>query len=288
MMNTKPLLIVVLALALASMACNFAVNLPERTTRTGPTVVDDISVEAPAQGQSANLSLAFGAGRLNLSPGAGDLLVSGSAAYNVSEFKPQVSASGSRVRIEQSEQFRALPNLGRELVNEWDLQLGDSPMSLRVTAGAYEGRYELGGLAIEDLEISDGAAESRLNFSEPNLVEMASLRYTTGASSVTLEGLANANFQNMHFRSGAGSYTLEFSGELQRDATVNIDSGLGNVRIILPPGIPGRVSFDGGLSNVDLSDDWTRSGNDYIQDGSGPQVTFIVKMGAGNLELRSR
>jgi hypothetical protein len=216
------------------------------------------------------------------------MLVTGTASYNVPEFKPEVSVSGSRVRIEQGEQLRVLPNLGRDLVNEWDLQLGDSPMGLRITAGAYEGRYELGGLSIEDLEISDGAAESRLTFTEPNQVEMSSLRYTTGASSVTLEGLANANFADMFFRSGAGSYTLDFSGELQRDATVTIESGLGNVRIVLPPGVPGRLTFDGGLSNVDIGGDWTRSGNDYIQDGSGPQVNFIVKMGAGNLELRNR
>jgi hypothetical protein len=287
-MKIKSLLIVVLILALTSMACNFTINLPERNVRSGPTVVDDIVVEAPTQGQSANLSIAFGAGKLNLSPGAGRSLVSGTATYNVSEFKPQISASGSRVRIEQSEQLRVLPNLGRNLVNEWDLQLGDSPMSLRISAGAYEGRYELGGLAIEDLEISDGAADSRLTFSEPNLVEMDSLRYTTGASSVTLEGLSNANFEDMFFRSGAGSYTLDFSGDLQRDATVTIESGLGSVRIVLPPGVPGRVTFDGGLSNVDVGGDWRRSGNDYIQDGNGPQVSFIVKMGAGNLELRSR
>jgi hypothetical protein len=287
-MKIKSLLIVVLILALTSMACNFTINLPERNVRSGPTVVDDIVVEAPTQGQSANLSIAFGAGKLNLSPGAGRSLVSGTATYNVSEFKPRISASGSRVRIEQSEQLRVLPNLGRNLVNEWDLQLGDSPMSLRISAGAYEGRYELGGLAIEDLEISDGAADSRLTFSEPNLVEMDSLRYTTGASSVTLEGLSNANFEDMFFRSGAGSYTLDFSGDLQRDATVTIESGLGSVRIVLPPGVPGRVTFDGGLSNVDVGGDWRRSGNDYIQDGNGPQVSFIVKMGAGNLELRSR
>jgi hypothetical protein len=287
-MNTKPLLIVVLILALTSIACSFSIDLPERNLRTGPTVVDDILVEPPAQGQSANLSLAFGAGKLHLSPGAGNNLVSGTASYNVPEFKPEVSTTGNRVRIDQGDQLRSLPNIGRNLVNEWDLQLGDSPMSLRVNAGAYEGRFELGGLAIEDLEISDGAAESRLSFSEPNLVEMDSLRYTTGASSVTLEGLGNANFEDMYFRSGAGSYTLDFSGQLQRDAMVTIESGLGNVRIVLPPGVPGRVTFDGGLSNVDVGGDWTRSGNGYVQNGSGPEVTFLVKMGAGNLELRSR
>lgn len=287
-MNTKPLLIVILILAIASMACSFTVNLPERNVRTGPTVVDDIEVEAPDPAGNINLSLSFGAGKLHLSPGDGDMLVSGTATYNVEEFKPTVTTTGSQVRIEQGNQLRVLPNIGRDLKNEWDLQLGDSPMSLRINAGAYEGRYELGGLAIEDLEISDGAAESRLSFSEPNMVEMDSLRYTTGASSVRMEGLGNANFEDMFFRSGAGDYTLDFSGELQRDATVTIEAGLGSVEIILPPGVSGRVTFDGGLSNVDVGGDWQRSGNDYVQNGSGPEITFLVKMGAGNLELRTQ
>jgi hypothetical protein len=288
-MNTKPLLIVVLILALTSMACSVTINLPERDVKTGPTVVEDILIDAPAAGESANLSLAFGAGKLWLSPGAGDRLVSGTITYNIPDFKPTVSTTGNRVRIEQGElELRGLPNFRSDLKNEWDLQLGQAPMSLRVTAGAYEGVYELGGLAIEDLEISDGAADSRVSFSEPNLVEMGTLRYTTGASSVRLEGLANANFEDLYFRSGAGSYTLDFSGELKRDATVTIETGLGNVRIILPPGVAGRVTFDGSLSNVEMSGEWQRSGNEYVQSGSGPQVTFIIKMGVGNLELRSR
>jgi hypothetical protein len=287
-MNLKPVLIIVLILALTSLACSVTINLPERDVKTGPTVVDDILVEAPAAGESANLSLAFGAGKLRLSPGAGDRLVSGTATYNIPDFKPSVTTTGNQVRIEQGElELRGLPTFG-PLENEWDLQLGQVPMSLRITAGAYEGAYELGGLSIEDLEISDGAADSRVSFSEPNLVEMGSLRYTTGASSVRLEGLGNANFENMYFRSGAGSYTLDFSGELKRDATVTIESGLGSVRIILPQGIAGRVTFEGSLSNVDMSGDWERSGSEYVQSSSGPQVTFIVTMGAGNLELRSR
>jgi len=288
-MNTRPLLIFGLILALASMACSVTVNLPESQAKTGPTVVDEILVEVPSTAESTQLSLAFGAGKLKLSPGAGDLLVSGNATYNISDFKPQVSVAGNHVRIEQGElELRGLPTFSNNLVNDWDLMLGQGPISLRITAGAYEGSYELGGLAIEDLEISDGAADSRLSFSEPNLVEMSTLRYTTGASSVRLEGLANANFSDMYFRSGAGSYTLDFSGELQRAATVTIESGLGSVCIVLPTGTAGTVKFEGSLSNVDMSGEWQRHGNEYIHSGDGPQITFIVELGLGNLELRSQ
>jgi hypothetical protein len=288
-MNAKPILIFLLILALTSMACSVTINLPEQDVKTGPTVVDDIRVEAPSTGESVNLTLAFGAGKLRLSPGAGDRLVSGTATYNIPDFKPTISTTGNLVRIEQGDlELRGLPSFGSEPKNEWDLQLGQSPMSLRVTAGAYKGDYELGGLSIEDLEISDGAADSHLVFSEPNLVAMDTLRYTTGASSVHLEGLANANFSEMYFRSGAGSYTLDFSGEFMRDATVTIESGLGNVVIILPPGVAGRVTFEGSLSNVDMSGEWQQVGDEFVQNGSGPQVIFIVKLGLGNLDLRSR
>ena len=59
-------------------------------------------------------------------------------------------------------------------------------------------------------------------------------RYETGASLVTLTGLANANFSLFEFSGGAGNYTLDFSGELNRDATVSITTGLGNLRIVIP------------------------------------------------------
>ena len=45
---------------------------------------------------------------------------------------------------------------------------------------------------------------------------MSILRYETGASTVKLNGLANANFGTLIFSGGAGDYTLDFSGDLQR------------------------------------------------------------------------
>jgi hypothetical protein len=115
---------------------------------------------------------------------------------------------------------------------------------------------------------------------------MDNLTYETGASSVTLTGLANANFSSMNFRSGAGNYTLDFTGELQRDASVEIRSGVSNVIIIVPEGTAARLSYEGALLNVDARDSWQASGGDYTLSGDGPTITIDVDMGAGNLELR--
>ncbi len=158
-------------------------------------------------------------------------------------------------------------------------------MDLVIEAGAYNGEYELGGLALKSLTVSDGAADVSLSFSEPNLIEMTELRYSTGASDVRLEGLANANFSTLVFDGGAGNYTLDFSGELQRDATVSIDSGLSDLRIVVPVGVNAIVTIDGGLTDINTSDGWSQSGGVYTQKGEGPTLTIVVNMGAGNITI---
>ena len=288
-MSHTRMLIVPLVLALATLACSITVDLPTFNVETGPTVTDDIDVPLPLAGAVADVELVFGAGRLDISPGAQGALVAGTATYNVEELKPEVQVEGSQVRIAQDEnRLRGLRNIGADVQNRWELQIGDAPLDLRIMAGAYQGRIELGGLSLQNLHVSDGAADVRLSFSQPNQVEMETMRYETGASTVTLTGLANANFADMIFRGGAGDYRLEFSGNLERDATVSIQAGLSNLVIVVPEGTAARLSVDSGFSNVDPSGSWRASGQDaYTLSGDGPELNINVDIGAGNLELRN-
>jgi hypothetical protein len=231
------------------------------------------------------LSLEFGAGEMYLSPGSAALLVDGTATYNIEDFKPQIVEREAGVLIKQGDYgFSTAPTL-RNLKNIWDLKLGDFPTDLSIRAGAYKGRLELGGLSLASLSVEDGAAEVELAFSEPNQTEMSVFRYQTGASNVTLEGLGNANFNSMTFDSGAGNYTLDFSGQWERAATITIESGLSNLTLIIPEDVNAHVTVDGGLTNVSTDRNWSRADDSYSQDGSGPAVTIIVRMGAGNLTI---
>lgn len=72
---------------------------------------------------------------------------------------------------------------------------------------------------------------------------MTIFRYETGASSVSLSGLANANFSTLVFDCGAGGYTLDFSGDLQRDAIVTIDSGFSDLKLVIPKEINAKVTI---------------------------------------------
>jgi len=285
-MTHKPILAVILVLALVTMACG--VTIPVQV-KTGPTVTDTIDVPyTPGNTQAYAVSLSFGAGNFTLKPGADNAVVSGTATYNVEDFKPKVTINKNVIHVEQGNlKLGGIPNFKNNIRNDWVMQLGNVPIRLSVSGGAYTGRYELGGLSLENLSISDGAADVDLAFSSPNRVEMDNFSYTTGASSVKLTGLANAHFAEMKFRSGAGDYRLDFSGELRFDTRVTVESGLSNVTIIVPVGVPARVTFEGGLTSVSMHGEWKKNGDEYNQSGSGPELSIVVKMGAGSLNLRN-
>lgn len=266
---------------LVTTACGITIPKPPTP---GPEVTDRIEVSASPSG-ATRLTLAFGAGELNLSPGVQTTIVSGTTTYNYKQLKPVISFDDENVRIQSGDgTFRSLPGAGT-LVNRWDLQLGNSPLDLTIEAGAYDGVFELGGLALTGLTVKDGAATVELSFSAPNLAEMTMFRYETGASNVTLNGLANANFSTMLFKSGAGDYLLDFSGTLQRDATVSIESGLSNIILIIPAGVHAVVTTEGGVTNVHTGPDWAQNGNVYTQAGDGPTLTILIKTGASDVTI---
>ena len=280
-MNAK-IISAFLVLAFASLACGFNINLPNIPT-PGPDVTDEISVPVPAA-DDVSLRLSFGAGDLTLSPGAGRLL-EGTATYNYSEFKPIINTDKGDIHIQVGDdKFNALPAF-KDLKNEWDLKLGSAPMDLTIESGAYKGNLELGGLSLKNLTVKDGAATVQLAFSEPNLVEMSTFRYETGASDVKMSGLGNANFSLLDFSSGAGDYTLDFSGKLQRDASIKISSGLSNIIVNVPENVNAVVTVDSGASNVSAGSSWSKNGNVYEQKSGGPTLTFVIDIGAGNVTL---
>jgi hypothetical protein len=100
-----------------------------------------------------------------------------------------------------------------------------------------------------------------------------------------LSGLANANFSIFDFSGGAGDYTFDFSGDLQRDATIKIASGFSNIIISVPEDVDAVVTVDSGASNINVGSSWSKKGNIYKQKGEGPTLTFVIEVGAGNVSL---
>ncbi len=287
--NRARILTAALVLALVIVACSFNINLPVTKIETGPTQTVDILIPKPGEPSTGvELNLEFMAGEMKLSPGAGEYLASGTATFNAVDFEPKVEANGSSYTLRMGDmQIEGIPSFKDGIKNEWDLQLANTPMSLNIKTGAYSGRFELGGLSLEKLAISEGGSDFTGAFSKPNNVEMSSFTFSTGGSSMQLKGLANANFAQMTFNSGAGDYTFSFDGDLQRDASVTIETGLSTVNIIVPEGVNAQVTFEGGLSSIKTGGGWDQNGSIYTLSGSGPTITIMVKMGTGTLNLKT-
>jgi hypothetical protein len=232
--------------------------------------------------------VSMGAGKLGIQPG-GAGLVSGIIRYNVEAWKPQVERTDSSVTIKQGT-TKGLSGAASNLVNDWQLKLGNAPIKLAVTAGAYEGTYELGGLSLQALSIKDGASKTNVTFSSPNPSQMETLVYETGASTVTLTGLADANFKKMDFKGGAGSFTLDFSGKLRTSGSVNVQAGVGSLHIVVPAGTAAKVVVQGKLNNITQEGTWTAAGKTYSSPAAegkqqGAVLTINVNMDLGSLVL---
>lgn len=283
-MKRNKILIFLAALLFVTLACSISFDLPVDKFTTGKTVTEPINIKLPSG--TPEVKLTFGAGELEVKPGVTQGAITGTATYNVEDLKPVIEIDGEQVTISTGNfEITGIPDVDADIENSWELAIGNSPLELKINAGAYKGEYELGGLAIQSLEITDGASEVDLAFSTPNLVEMETFRYSTGASDLEMEGLANANFESMTFRGGAGNFKLDFSGLLKRDATVQIDSGLSRVEVMIPETMSARVVFRGGLTSISASSDWDQSGDEYNHKGTGPTLTIYVDMAAGEFEL---
>ncbi|KPL06499.1 hypothetical protein AMJ86_08330 [bacterium SM23_57] len=287
-MHTKRILIAITVLILASLACGIDIDLPITTDiKTGPTVIEEIEIPgADDPDIVSDITLAFGAGELNLSPGNVSTLISGQVTYNVDDLKPEITILNNNITIETGNlEIDGIPNFSDQIKNIWDLKLGTKPLALTIKAGAYSGHFDLGDIPLSNLHIADGASDVEINFSQPNHIQMQSLRYETGASNISLKNLANANFGTLIFESGAGNYELDFSGTLQREASVFIETGLSSLTISVPDSTQTQVKVEEGLSNITSRGSWSQTGNTYTIPGDGHVLTINVEMKAGNLIL---
>lgn len=267
-------LLVLVAGALAFAGCSVAT--------TGQTQV--LNINEPSSGTAVtDVKVTMGAGKLTIGPGASGL-VSGTISYNVKAWQPTVQSAAGSVVIKQNDVKSAVA-LAKNVVNDWNLRLGSNPMRLSVTAGAYEGQYNLGGLNLQSLSIKDGASKSTVDFSSPNAGQMDSLTYETGASKVTMRGLGNANFKTMSFKGGAGSYVLDFTGALKVDSSVKIDAGVGSLEIAVAAGTNVQVQLKGALTSVSTEGVWQKADKTYSLTGSGPSLSIAVSMSVGSLKL---
>jgi hypothetical protein len=278
----KPVTCLILSIFIfTSLACN--ITVPVERMQTGDTQTLQINEPAPQDNISTRLTISMGAGKLQINSGATGL-IEGSIGFNVADWKPSITRLPHDISLTQGTNFsNRLPP--QNVINDWQLRLGQYPLDLTINAGAYDSNLDLSGIPITNLAINDGASNVRVAFNSLNPASMQNLTYKTGASTVQLIGLGNANFSVMTFEGGAGSYTLDFSGNLQRAAHVQINSGVSDLKLIIPSGAACQVILTGAMNSVNTQGAWQIDGKTYSLPGQGPQLTISVELGVGSLSL---
>lgn len=240
-----------------------------------------------------DVHLSFGVGELEILKGRGDRLVRATLEFpedeEAPEFQYRKHGRGGDLRIETGDRFgwdedEKGVNIeiedgdwdwgsawGDDKRNEWNIALTDKiPISLDIETGASNNEIDLTGLKIADLDIEAGACELALTVDEPSGYRTRVISIEGGAARLRAEGLGNLNFDRMEFDGGAGQFTLDFSGDLDHRATVEIDLGVGQLNVFVPEELGIKVDCSGcTFASVSASGNFEEEDDVYVNDRYG-------------------
>jgi hypothetical protein len=277
----KQLISVFLILFMATLACSLQ-NLQLETI--DPQIVL-ISEPLPQDRLATELVFKMTGGKFIITPDA-EGLVNGSIKYNIEPWQPEIIRRDNYFEIRQVNPFRLTGIPLGDIENNWELALTNAlPLNLTIEGGASENLFDFSGLQLTRLKITQGASDTTLRFDTPNPGLIEDITFTTGASSAKLIGLGNANFKRMTMSSGAGDYTLDFTGTLLQDTRVDIRAGVSNITIIIPAGMRAIVINQGTVSNVNSQGTWLLTDQTYTTLNQGYTLTINLDMSVGNVNL---
>jgi len=189
------------------------------------------------------VKIKFGAGKLDLNSGKKDVF-EGNFQYERSFLKPNIHYDiiGKSGVLSLSQSIKKNIDLWPSFENRWSIKLPSNiPLQLYINTATYSGDINLTNLKIENFYLNSGASQTNIVFNQPNLIDMKNINIKTGASTVKMSGLANANFYRLDFDGGAGMYTFDFSGNLTKKSKVNINVGAAKIILKIPSTIGNRI-----------------------------------------------
>lgn len=240
----------------------------------------------------------YGVGRLRMAPADDDLLYDLSLRYDARRFSPvrdwelEDGQGRLHVRLVGDDQSVELDEL--EDIDDDDfgsLSVGLSrvvPTSLTLGVLAAEVDLELGGAAVDALDVRTAASETHIRFGEVNAVRMGRMELVAGAAEFTAENLGNARFDEFEFSGAVGDVTLDFRGSWDGSARGNIRMGLGELSLVFPRGLGVRIEKRGFLAAFDSS------GFERVEGGfqtpgfesATSRLTLVIRAAFGDVDVR--
>ena len=237
-----------------------------------------------------DVNVEYGAGHLRVSPERGNLLYRMEVRYDQSAVVPVTSYDRRTGQLRLGVNGRRDRQRTDNVRGEGRATIGLTPavpMSLDLAFGAGEADVRLGGLALENLEISTGASETRVSFDQPNRTSARAVKMEAGAASLVVTSLANARTQRIDFEGGVGATTLDFGGTWTRDAQATVKMGVGSVTLRLPRNVGVKIEKDSFLASFD-SNGMVKRGNAWYSRGyerSTRKLAIQIDAAIGSIEV---
>jgi len=193
--------------------------------------------------QSARAQLKMGAGELNITGGA-DQLMEADFSYNVSEWKPKVSydVSGKKGELVVKQGSANGGDLSGGARNEWDVSLNDElPTDLVVQLGAGESALDLDSLTLTGVDLQMGAGKTTVDLTGDYAQDFeASIEGGVGEATVLLPsevgvkakaegGLGKINAKGL--KKVGDSYANDAYGESDVNVSVDVQGGVGEINL---------------------------------------------------------
>lgn len=234
------------------------------------------------------VSVEYGAGRFSVRPMDTGLLYRMSLEYDEDHYEPVADYSDHRLNVGIESIRGGIRGRGRQEGGRLDLELARGvPIDLDLEFGAVRADVDLGGLALTGLELSTGASESTIDFSEPTTASMEVARFEVGAAEFSARRLGNLNAQRIEVDAGVGSLTLWLDGEWSEDARVAIDMGLGALELRVPEGLGLQLRKDSFLTSLD-SEGLVKRGDSYESlnwAGAARKITVDLDAAFGSVKV---
>src|SRR5215218_6187204 len=193
--------------------------------------------------QTARAQLKMGAGELNVTGGA-DQLMDGDFSYNVSEWKPKVSydVSGQKGELLVKQGGANSGSLGAKARNEWDINFNEEvPTDLVVKMGAGESDLDLDSLTLKGVDLKMGAGKSTVDLTgdyaksfdatiEGGVGEVTvMLPSEVGVKAKAEGGLGKINAEGI--KKVGDSYVNDAYGDSDVTLDVNVRGGVGQINL---------------------------------------------------------
>jgi hypothetical protein len=126
--------------------------------------------------------------------------------------------------------------------------------ALEGRVGVGESIIELGGLAVQSVDLELGTGSHTLKFDEPTTAPIDSFDLAGSIGELRVSELGNASPQRVSIRHRIGEVNIGLRGEWQRDADVAIRCGIGECAVRVPPDVAVEgLSTDVGVGEVSMS-----------------------------------